>query len=423
MPLAEPFDQLARTSTFDRSEDAMTPIGTGSARPAAKLRYRVLDTYRFFAASGIVLYHFEAHFRPFMPNHVPRLERLQCLVDFFFVLSGFVLMHTYGRGPLTWAAHKDFLWKRFARLYPLHLATLAFCCLEGALVLALGLKVRDPSFFDVSLIPSNLLLIQAWGVNDHPGLNSPSWSLSAEAFVYILFPVLVGLLSQIGAWKGIAVAITIAATTALVRDRCGWGDASVATYDLGNLRALPSFLIGMATCSIVDRMPARRIGWALPSALGVGVVAMMLLDVPAYVILGAFPVLVGAIAMAERGGSRSALASPFFVMLGNASFAIYMTHSFFQATSVGVIRKLGWTSPLGLLAGGTACFVVIVGAGVLSYLLFEVPARRMLLRLGTSRAPVAETNDPLARSRADAIPALPPATRWSWRGRRVLPLP
>ncbi len=366
-------------------------ISTGSAPPAARLRYRVLDTYRFFAASGVVLYHFEAHFGPFMPNHVPRLEKLQCLVDFFFVLSGFVLMHTYRQGPWTWAGHRDFLWKRFARLYPLHLATLALCCLEGALVLALGLKVRDPSFFDPSLIPSNLLLIQAWGVNDHPGLNSPSWSLSAEAFVYLLFPVLVGLLSRIGAWKGIAVAITIAVVTALVRDRCDWGDASVATYDFGNLRALPSFLIGMATCSILDRVPARRIGWALPNALGAGVVAMMLLDAPAYAILGAFPVLVGAIAMAERGGSRSVLASPGFVMLGNASFAIYLTHSFFQAVSVSVIRKLGWTSPLGLLAGGTACFAVIVGAGVLSYLLFEIPAQRMVLRLVTSRASVVGT--------------------------------
>ncbi len=367
--------------------DIMNEPGNGTADATAAQRYRVLDTYRFLAAAGIVLYHFEAHFRPFMPGHVARLEKLQCFVDFFFVLSGFVLMHTYGRRSQTWSGHKDFLWKRFARLYPLHLATLLLCCLIAGLVPLLGFKVRDPSLIDLGLLPSNLLLIQAWGVNDHPGLDSPSWSISAEAFVYILFPLLVVTLGRLGVWKTVAVALAVAASTALVRDHWGLGDASLATYDFGNLRALPAFTIGMATCRLVDRVPVHRVGWALPHALGLAVVASMLADAPTAMILAMLPPLVGTIAVAERGGARSVLASRVFVMLGNASFAIYLIHSFFQVLCVSVVRASGWTGPLGLAIAGAACFLAIIGAGVISTLYFELPMQAYLRR-GRRAGPV-----------------------------------
>ena len=347
---------------------------------ASSTRYHVLDTYRFLAAAGIVLYHFEAHFSPFMPGHVVRLEKFQYLVDFFFVLSGFVLMHTYGRRPQTWAGHADFLWRRFARLYPLHLATVLLCVLGAGLAVVLRLKLRDPSLIDLRLVPSNLLLIQAWGVNDHPGLDSPSWSLSAEAFVYILFPILVVGLRRTGILKGIAVAVAVAILTAVIRERCGLGDASRATYDFGNLRAVPAFLIGMAICEAVDRVAVRRLGWALPNGLGAILVALMLLGAPAPAILALLPLLVGAVAAAERGGAPTMLASPAFVMLGNASFAIYLIHSFFQVASVSVVRALGWTGPAGLAIVATGCFLAIVAAGVVSYHHFELPMQAYLRR-------------------------------------------
>ncbi len=343
-------------------------------------RYRVLDTYRFLAASGVVFYHFEGHFAPFLPAHAMRLERFQAFVDFFFVLSGFVLMHTYGRHPLGWVQHREFLWKRFARLYPLHLATILLCCLQGGIVLGFGIKVRDPSFFDPRLLPSNLLLVHAWGVNDHPGLNAPSWSLSAEAFVYLLFPLLVLLLRRLG--SGVAVVLALAAWTGtvLLRDRFGWGDAALATYDFGNLRALPSFLVGMATCSLVEQLPVRRIAWAYPHALFATILALMLLGAPTEAILVLFPVLVGLVALAERGGADTILASPACVTLGHASLAIYLTHSFLQIVSVTVVRKLGLTSPFGLVCVAVVFFVAIVASSVLSYFCFEGPARRALLR-------------------------------------------
>ena len=71
--------------------------------PAGRDRYRVLDTYRFFAASGVVFYHFENHFQPFLPAPTHLLERFQFFVDFFFVLSvstPALVIHTVHTFPL-----------------------------------------------------------------------------------------------------------------------------------------------------------------------------------------------------------------------------------------------------------------------------------------------------------------------------------
>src|SRR5437764_11248338 len=89
-------------------------------------------------------------------------------VDFFFVLSGFVL---------TWSARPDlgplrFWQNRFARIWPLHLTTLGLAVLVGV---AVGVG-------DLTALVSNLFLVQAWWPQQHVyfGFNAVSWSLSCE---------------------------------------------------------------------------------------------------------------------------------------------------------------------------------------------------------------------------------------------------
>lgn len=351
---------------------------------AGRHRYRVLDAYRFLAASGVVFYHFENHFQPFLaaPTHV--LERFQFFVDFFFVLSGFVLMHTYGGRIGTVAAYRDFLRKRLARIYPLHLATIALFCAIGAATVVLHVTVRDRSFFDPSLLPANLLLIQAWGMTDHAGLNIPSWSISAEWFVYLLFPLLALLVRRSGAPLALLIAIAFVVAIETVRAAAGLPPGDAATIDFGNLRALPSFLAGMATYVLVDAMPARRIHWPVAHGFAIGVVALMLVSAWPYLIVALFPVLVGLIALAERGGEPSVLASRAGVTLGNASFAVYMIHTFFQVAAVIAARATGWTSVPQLIAIAAVTYGVIVLASVASYRWFENPLRRRLSRGSSS---------------------------------------
>src|SRR5436305_1921821 len=106
-------------------------------------------------------------------------------VDFFFVLSGFVL---------AWSARPDvgplrFWWNRFARIWPLHLTTLL-------LALALGVAVASGGV--AALLP-NLFLVQAWWPQPdvYFGFNAVSWSLSCEVFFYLCFPLLFRWISRL----------------------------------------------------------------------------------------------------------------------------------------------------------------------------------------------------------------------------------
>jgi peptidoglycan/LPS O-acetylase OafA/YrhL len=355
-------------------------------------RYSVLDSYRFLAASGVVFYHFENHLQPFLFSSTSRLTQFQHFVDFFFVLSGFILMHVYGERVASWAAFAKFMRKRFARLYPLHFVMLMLACMTGLAAYGFRLPVRDPAFFDYTLVPAHLLLIQAWGVVNRPGLNEPSWSLSAEMFVYLLFPALALLLKRLGPIRTILVAVAFTLCTEAIRARLGMRPNDISTFDFGIFRALPAFLVGMATCALVESRPPKPASWVAPHLLACMILAMMLLKASSYLTMALLPILVGLTARAERGGRPTILANRFFVMLGNASYAIYITHTVFQIASVHLIRALRLSSRLDLIIVIAVFYLVIVVFGVVSFYCFETPMRRLLD--GSRRS--AENRSPLA---------------------------
>ena len=341
-------------------------------------RYAVLDTFRFFAALGVVLYHFEGHLSALRPHPSDNLDRFQSLVDFFFVLSGFVLMHTYGGRIADLADYKDFLRKRFARIYPLHLATILGCLLIGLIVWWLQVPVRERTMFDLHQLVQNLLLVQSWGTTSSQGFNGPAWSISAEFFVYLLFPLFVWLFTKVQPWAVLCLAALFGVTAELWRDALGLEPLYRATFDFGMIRAVPTFLAGMAVYRIVTALPPRPMRWIWPGATALAIVGLMLVKAPMPLIIVFYPVLVGLIATAERGGVATWLGSPALVVLGNASFAIYMLHTFVEIPCVGIARRMDCTSVPQLVAVATVGTAVIVLFGILSYRVFETPMRRWI---------------------------------------------
>ena len=110
-------------------------------------------------------------------------------MELFFVLSGFILCHVY-LPAMEGERFKygAFLWARIARVYPLHIATLVGV---GALALgatAAGFRI-DSAILSWSSLPANLLMVHAWGLSPEAGWNHPSWSISAEWFAYLTFPL------------------------------------------------------------------------------------------------------------------------------------------------------------------------------------------------------------------------------------------
>lgn len=285
---------------------------------------RPLTALRFFAAFWVVLYHY-------WPNldvgFTPAIASKGYLgVEAFFVLSGFILCHVYlsgfGEGRFRYG---DFLWNRLARVYPLHLATLVGV---GAMALAAtlaGLAV-DPNILSWPSLPANLLLVHAWGFAPVAGWNHASWSISAEWFAYLTFPVF-----AFAAWRlrerpvaaVLGALALIAVIYPLFRALAGFS-LTEATIRWGALRIVPCFAYGCALHALwrSGRFPARLAG---PGAAALGLATLLAIhagapDLGIVMLLGGLIFMLASLASA---GSRFA-SHKIFVYLGEISYSTYM---------------------------------------------------------------------------------------------------
>src|ERR1044071_7652058 len=105
-------------------------------------------------------------------------------VDFFFILSGFILTYRYRDAcrRLNLRVYSNFIWHRFARIWPLQLVTVI------AAVIYLGYK-NGIAYVAPSAVIANLFLVHGWGRYFPPPLNFPSWSLSDEWGAYLVLPL------------------------------------------------------------------------------------------------------------------------------------------------------------------------------------------------------------------------------------------
>ena len=152
-----------------------------------------LDAMRGIAAIGIVFWHYSGHFhaQPLSWLFSPFYGAGILLVDFFFVLSGFVIAKAYfqenRRGKLS-----ENIVRRIARIYPLHVITLFLVCM-GQLVLEKIL--HDPAFVytnnDLYHFILNIGLLNSVGLQSGFSFNGPAWSISTEFYVNILFFVVI----------------------------------------------------------------------------------------------------------------------------------------------------------------------------------------------------------------------------------------
>lgn len=152
--------------------------------------FSALESLRGIAAIGVVIFHIAWTFPLY---DIGLIRNGYLMVDLFFVLSGFVICHSYGRRIDTGRDAAKFIWVRLGRLYPLHLILLfVFLGIEIAKYIAevkYGLIANKKAFSsnNTSAFISNLLLIQGLGLPDKVTYNLPAWSISTEFYTYILF--------------------------------------------------------------------------------------------------------------------------------------------------------------------------------------------------------------------------------------------
>ena len=269
-------------------------------------------------------------------------------VDYFFVLSGFVIGYTYDDRIDDLRSTAVFMLRRFGRLWPLHAAMLALYILFQLVALFVerhwGNFAAYPAFTgDKSLgsIATNLLLIQSLGVDRQFTWNSPSWSVSVEFWTYLVFA---GLLLTAGTRRAAAALVLLAVGVAGVVLS---GEYMVASTRFGFFRCLYGFFLGYLVFRFTlipqTRLAATGLTATLVEAVAVGsiVIYVAFLRQSPWSLTG--PPLFGLcvyVFSLQQGAISRRLSAPPFRQLGTWSYSIYMIHMLMLTLLMAALRIL-----------------------------------------------------------------------------------
>lgn len=343
-------------------------------------RFVVLDFYRFVAALGVFIFHLKNIDQGISPAWNGSFG---LFVDMFFILSGFVISYSYPASTGV-RSYTRFLVRRIARIYPLHVLTLLV--FAGLALIGIAGPTEHSGVSDFLY---NLFLIQAWGVTDHLSFNSPAWSISAELFCYLLFPLLMWLAGSV---RPIVLAIIVAASYGILAHGHLpiWAERSQmygANFDYAMLRALPSFLNGILLAILFKLSGPYRKKPVAIAGIAVFALSVLILNVFAKpdlaIILFSLAILLTAVG--ESAFQRFP-GSDWLGRLGNTSYAIYMLHELLLL----LLFKPAWHY-LGLQPGAfalfaLACCIVLTIAADVTYTYIENPARKLINRLAPAAA-------------------------------------
>ncbi len=240
----------------------MSDNTTSAAFADTKPHFDILDGLRGVAAITVVCFHL---FEAFATSHIDQgINHGYLAVDFFFLLSGFVMGYAYDDRWTTMTV-RDFMVRRVIRLHPM--------VVMGALIGALLFYVQGCAAWDVSRVPFTALMgatllnmflipatpaIEIRGVGEMFPLNGPGWSLFFEYIGNMLYALILRKLSV----TALAVLVFVAgcglaafAITGPYGDICAGFSLTDDNLTGGVLRLLFSFPAGLLLSRIVK--PAR----------------------------------------------------------------------------------------------------------------------------------------------------------------------
>jgi peptidoglycan/LPS O-acetylase OafA/YrhL len=361
--------------------------------PTAKIE--ALTSIRFFAAISVVFFHIGY---TAVANWSVPLATLTsygyAAVGLFYTLSGFVLAHTYlGRQT----GLRSFYLARFARIYPLYLLALILAFPVFAQRAHLGEYSALRFIASLVTVPA---MLQAWMPATALAWNTPAWSLSAEAFFYLVFPFILARLACRTArecywiaaimWPvsllpclaycwlnpdGLGSLTGPHLATWLKAETTGW----LGVVNFNPLCRLPEFVAGVAVGCAFRKGNARKpafIAFLFPACLLAVAPALPYPVVHNGFLLPLWCTVV--YFLASSVAASRLLAARWLIVLGEASYGIYILQqpvsSWFKLAILGVTgQKLegDYPSLWYLLA---YCFLLVL-VSVLSYYHIEMPLR------------------------------------------------
>ncbi len=293
-----------------------------------KNKLQSFETYRGFAALMIAAVHFDVN-SP-LSNHSLANG---LFVHFFFTLSGFVMYLNYHNKFIDFNSVKNFLKKRFFRLYPLHfLFLIIFLIIEiikYLLQIKFGLEANNLAFSinNFKTFLGNIFLIQTFF--DVNTFNTPSWSISAEYYTYMIFALVFFFMKK----NNLLIFISLLGIlTFRLNSEIGLG---VERTYLSFLDCVYCFFIGIFSCKIYFKYSNLEIYKKYYS-----IITLILLVFSGLLIINLggklsfiIPLFFGLLLIFSANLKNEnivgkIICNKFFVYLGSISYSIYMCHLF-----------------------------------------------------------------------------------------------
>ena len=341
---------------------------------------------RFLASISIVILHFGLLNWPMHTKYISRFGGdLINGITYFFVLSGFILVVSHAKnGELPDQIDRKSFWKRrFARVYPVYLLSiLLFFALRFEYHPDISLEWQTKPYF------YSVFLLQSWNYKMALDINFPAWSLSVEAFFYLIFPWVYCNIKRLKNTSILVLGIVSWYSTILSIDSLMAEKAPKYFVNYFPLLHLSTFLIGVCAGILFARNQSwlirfRRKIYVLVVLLGIYYLWGMYRDTPphenfrqnGYMALY-FAFFIIAISLIQ-GKVKNILAWKPFQFLGEISYSIYIFQFIVlvicQEYIPGMIGKTNfeifWPYVL-----------ILLGFSTIVYLFFEKPVRRLLTK-------------------------------------------
>jgi peptidoglycan/LPS O-acetylase OafA/YrhL len=354
-----------------------------------------LTSVRFFAAFLVLFHHSVRIFLPvFSSRGIQRVPQdfsgifslaFPVSVSFFFLLSGYVLSFVYLHQKHA-IDRSAFFVARFARLYPLYFVVMI---LDTPQLLASEIQRHGVTIGltkATEIVAANMMMLQGWYATRLLRINASTWSLCAEVFFYLCFPLL-----GVSLWKLRGARLWITALALYVGGQAlSWAIrphlSLEAAMSLPPLH-LSTFALGILLArwqTLPDhrnrQSPVRAWQTNIVLALSVGALLLSVLLVPLWTIPAPynngllapiFAAFLWALTVNPTWLSRW-LSAPWLVALGNSSYALYLIHT----PILDLFRRFQWVAPIIYPLYLALC----VGLSLLSFHYFETPARLWLLQ-------------------------------------------
>lgn len=315
-------------------------------------------------------------------------------VDLFFILSGFVMALTYMSKFLikSDSTYSTFLYKRFARLYPLYIFLLFVYI---GLFQVLPLAKHNLSFNAIFL---NIVMIQPWFSG--PVIIPTSWSLSSEISMYILFPLFVRLLFFSKAWyqKIFILFFSIFVLFLISSHRSAFLNLEQSDFygplDLWSgpavlIKCFSEFLLGMLIYTIMDKYDLYKILKntknikIITSAISILLMGLLIFTKNRDIFIVMIMMTLVYLLIYDKGVVSQFLSSKYIYKLGLWSYSIYLIHPMplmgvFRIYSEKIMHSIH--IPFVHALSFLMMFFLMIFLSFLSFRFIELPAKNYLVK-------------------------------------------